>query len=389
MLKNVLLVFLALFLGLCGGYFGIRLIKTTIPQNSAPIRKIASTLGQQRQVIGFMPYWLIDKVDKDYTQYLTTLTYFGITIGTDGKIVKLANPQEKEPGWYALESGKMEEKFTQAKRNELQLSLTAFSGVPGDIDRLLDDPVSHADNFISDVAPLMKQYGFSDLNLDVESVAWASPSSQEKFTSFVREVKKQMDRQSLGTLSIDVSPTDLIKQRVINLSAIEPFVDSLILMTYDFHYSGSAVTGPVAPINGVETVAEYDTETSIKQALKVIPPGKIVLGAPLYGYEWETIFGEPRSAVIPGSGQVASNRRMEQFVASCASCSASFDPEAKETYLIYKDQGTDTFHQVFYPDKTATAEKISLVKKYQISGLAFWALGYDGETIMEPLAFYK
>jgi len=62
---------------------------------------------------------------------------------------------------------------------------------------------------------------------------------------------------------------------------------------------------------------------------------------------------------------------------------------SRESYLIYHNQATNTYHQIFYPDEGAMAAKVELAKKYNIGGVALWALGYEGKTILNPLIEYK
>ena len=112
------------------------------------------------------------------------------------------------------------------------------------------------------------------------------------------------------------------------------------------------------------------------------------MGTPLYGYEWEALSDNPRSAVLPDSGIAASNRRVEDFLSICSSCSALLDETAKESYLVYKNQKTGTFHHFFFPDRKSTEQKISLAKNLNLRGLALWALGYEGNTILLPLEPY-
>ncbi|EKD96289.1 MAG: hypothetical protein ACD_24C00107G0002, partial [uncultured bacterium] len=135
--------------------------------------------------------------------------------------------------------------------------------------------------------------------------------------------------------------------------------------------------------------SEFDVETGLQKAVEILPKEKIFLGIPLYGYEWETISKTPRSAVLPGSGLVISNRRAEELLSSCATCSALVDESAKESYFIYEDQTTGTIHQVFYPDQTFLKEKLNLARIYEIGGVALWAIGYEGNDILEPLSGYK
>ena len=380
MAKNILIILCGLIIGFSAVFFTVK---------KAPNLPIYPSLGiTGHEVIGFLPYWLLDKADKNYRQYLTNLTYFGLTVGADGKIIKLTNPAEEDPGWYTLRTGKSDRFFNDAKKNGLQLSLLVFSSNEDDISQLIADPVSHADNLINDINPLMKQYGFTDLNLDIESTRQASAEARMNFTAFAKEIKKKLETGGLGTLTVDASPIVLIKPYLINLNGIGKIADRIVLMTYDYHYPGSYVTGPVAPVGGGGIDAEYDSQTAVAEALKIMPPDKIILGVPLYGYEWETIGDTGRSAVIPGTGLTASSRRISDFIDKCATCSIQLDSYAQEHYLIYKDEDTGTYHQIFYPDAMATAEKVKLVNDSRIEGIALWALGYEDNKILEPLKNY-
>lgn len=329
-------------------------------------------------IIGFLPYWLTSK--KDYSPYVDTIAYFGVIVGPDGTIVKENNPGELEPGWYALQNGKA---FQASPRPK---TLVVFSGDQEAINQLVDNPETHALALMQEVKPLMKNYGFTDLNIDIESVSIASESARQNFTTFLKTVHDELKKQNpTTTLSVDVSPTALIQPYLIDVAAIAPYVNHVVFMTYDFHYQGSSVTGAVSPLNGAGITAEYDVETSIQQALRILPKEKIIMGVPLYGYEWETLSDTPRASVIPGTGITASNKRVEELLDSCATCSARFDDESKEAYVIYHDPATNTYHQIFYTDKRAMEEKVKLMKKYQLAGMALWALGYEGNSVLTPL----
>lgn len=344
----------------------------------------------RREVIGFLPYWLLDRAQADYSPYITTLTYFSLSLNGDGTIEKYTRPGETEPGYLALTSGKIDPWLNNAKTKGLNLSLAVFMVGDEKINELLVNPEASAKNLVTDVTPLMTDYGFSDLNLDIEQVADASPAARSKFTRFVQAVKINLDPQKITRLSIDISASALVKDsNLVDPAALAPLVDQVVIMAYDYHYLGSPVTGPVAPGEGAGTVSELDTQAVVKVALKVMPAKKIVLGIPLYGYEWETIQNTPRSAIIPGSGLIISNSRAEEFLAGCASCSGEFDLTDKENHLIYLDQLTGTYHQVFYPDWQATQYKVDLAQQEKLGGMAVWALGYEGKAILQPLAGYR
>ena len=349
---------------------------------------ILTTLAARKpEVVGFLPYWLLTSADKDYSQYITTLTYFGLTLNNDGSIKKLNNPQEEEPGWTTLKSDAYAARMADAKTHNLKQSLLVISGDDGVTGDMIADPVASANNLISDVAPIMKDKGFTDLNLDIESFMTASDSARANFTTFVSTVTDQIKAQHLGTVTLDLIPISLVKSDIYDARALGAVVDRVILMTYDYHYMGSFTSGANAPIGGAGTSLEYDTETAVKEALKAIPAGKILLGIPLYGYEWETIDSSPEAATIPDGSSMASSSRVDDILSGCSSCSAQIDAVAREPYVIYPEN--DYFNEIYFENEASMKEKITLAQKYHLGGVALWALGYEDKTMLNPLASYK
>lgn len=354
------------------------------------VSKIQKEKVTHGEVIGFLPYWLTSKADLDYSDYITNLTYFSLSIDEDGTIQKYVNPGEYEPGYYALINGKADDHLQSAKEKGLSLSISVFSGDDTTIETILEKPEESAKNLLGETQEIMQQYYFTELNLDIEYVGNATPELRQKYADFVKAVRKNMNSEIIKVLSIDVSASSFVKEtNLIDPSLIVPLVDKLIIMAYDFHYTGSFVTGPVAPGEGAGTVSEFDTQTTIETTLAITPLDKIVLGFPTYGYEWESIGNDPRSAVIPTTGMTISNLRAEEFLSSCSTCSAVFDETDKENYIIYKDQRTGTYHHIFYPDEKSTEYKVGLAQSYSLGGVAIWALGYEGDTILKPLSSYR
>lgn len=380
MLKKIFIALIGLILGVLIGIYFVYF------QNILPLN---IKTKESNQVIGFLPYWLLDKASINYSSEITMLTYFALNVDGNGHIVKLSNPQQEEPGWYALSSGRLDPFFANARKNNVKLSLLISSGDASAINQLVSKPEQHADNLINDVTPLMKEYHFSDLNLDIEDTSTASASAQANFTQFVADVKQQLDKKQLGTLTLEISPTDPIIPNLINIAAVSRYADNIVLMAYDYHSSVSYVTGPVAPLNGAGTDLEYDVTTAVEKTMQMAPPGKIILGMPLYGYEWETLSTALHSAIIPGTGVTASDNRMESFLPTCATCSAFLDNESQEEFVVYQDQTSGDYHQIFFPTEQSVASTINLAKQKQLGGVALWALGYEGSGMLTPLTSYK
>ncbi len=380
--KNLTIIVSGILLGVL---FGVLFIfNFLIPKNSS---STINPLAPKKIVIGFLPYWLLDTETSDYSKYITTLSYFGLRVDQNGNIQKLLNPTQEEPGWNALRSGKLDPFFNKALQNNVSLSLMVASGDINSINGLISQPELHAKNLVSDLKPLIEKYKFSDINLDIEYTQSASPAARENFTKFVAEVRKQLANDE--TLTVEISPTDVIRNNLIDPKAMDKIADNIILMAYDYHSTSSFVTGPVAPLNGAGVMSEYDVTAAIEKSLDLISPQKLVLGIPLYGYEWESLNQVPRSAIIPNTGVVASNKRAEELLSSCASCSATLDKEADENYISYFDQNSKDYHTIFYPDKNSTEAKINFINEFQLKGLALWALGYEGNSILDPLRVYK
>lgn len=374
MLKKIVLFILVAVLG-AGCAVG-----TMYLLGVSPVRfdnPILTTVGITKpEIVGFLPYWLIPKATKDYSKYITTLTYFGLSLNGDGTIKKLNNPGEEEPGWTALKA----HKFPAYNAKQ---SLLVISGDDEVIGSIVNDPVTSANNLVSEVSPIMKDQGFTDLNLDIESFLDASPAAQANFTTFVKTVKNGMHT----TVTLDLIPIALVKEKLYDARALGQIVDRIVLMTYDFHYTGSFTAGANAPIGGAGTTLEYDTETAVKEALKVMPANKILLGIPLYGYEWETIQNASESATIPGGASVASSARVEEVLSQCASCSAVTDPVAKEPYVIFPEN--DYFNEIYFENADSMKTKIAMAQKYRLAGVALWALGYEDSTMLAPFTDYK
>ena len=357
----------------------------------SPVRfdnAVMTTFGVQKpEVVGFLPYWLLTKADKQYDKYITTLTYFGLTVNSDGTLQRLSNAQEQEPGWTALMSANMDIKLADAKKKGLKQSLLVISGDDEAISAMMVDPIVSGKNLVAGVGPIMREKGFTDLNLDIETFMKASDSARTNFTTFVRTIKKELTAQELGTLTVDLIPISLVKPKLYDAGAIGKIADRVVLMTYDYHYSGSFTSGANAPIGGSGDSMEFDVETAVKEALKVMPKEKILLGIPLYGYEWETIDEASESATIPGGSSTASVARVSEMLKACASCSSVWDPVSASPHVVVPEG--DYFNQIYFENEDSMKAKITLAQKYHLGGVALWALGYEDDKLLTPLEKYK
>ena len=133
--------------------------------------------------------------------------------------------------------------------------------------------------------------------------------------------------------------------------------DKVLLMTYEWGYT----YGPpmaVAPLNKVREVVEY--------AVTRIPPYKISLGIPNYGYDWTLPFvrGETAATTIGNIEAVQ--------IAIANGAQIQFDPVAASPYFRYIQDGLE--HEVWFEDVRSMEAKFNLVQEFDLRGMGYWQI---------------
>ncbi|QAT42169.1 glycosyl hydrolase family 18 protein [Aminipila luticellarii] len=148
----------------------------------------------------------------------------------------------------------------------------------------------------------------------------------------------------------------------------------VLLMTYEWGYT----YGPpmaVAPINKVRQVIEY--------GVTEIPPEKILMGIPNYGYDWTLPF-VPKESMAEKITNEEAVRRAEEFGAEI-----QFDEEAQSPHFVYwkeavttNEDGTEETvyqqHEVWFEDARSYKAKMDVVREYGLAGISIWnIMSYD------------
>ena len=135
--------------------------------------------------------------------------------------------------------------------------------------------------------------------------------------------------------------------------------DGVILMTYEWGYSRGEPQA-VAPIDKVRRVVEYATS--------VIPPEKIFLGTPNYGYDWRLPFVMGETVARSLSNAEAVSQAWEKNAA------ISFDEVARAPYYNYynRENGRPVEHVVWFEDARSVEATMALIEEFSLRGFFVW-----------------
>ena len=132
--------------------------------------------------------------------------------------------------------------------------------------------------------------------------------------------------------------------------------------TVPHSYEWGYTYGPpmaVAPLPNVRMVLDY--------AVTEIPPSKIFLGVPNYGYDWPLPFVQGTTRARSISNQEAV-RLAIQYGADI-----QYDENAQSPFFHYTDEN-GTVHEVWFEDARSMRAKLALVAEYGFQGAGFWNL---------------
>ncbi len=212
-------------------------------------------------------------------------------------------------------------------------------------------------NLINNILQTLPK-GYYGLNVDFEYVY---PYDRESYNRFIGRLAAAVKAQGY-IITTSLAPKISAAQPGTLYEAHDyPFhgrtVDFVILMTYEWGYTYGPAQA-VAPLNEVRRVLDY--------AVTAIPPEKILMGIPNYGYDWTLPFVQGSSA------RVLSNTAAVNL-ASQVGAAINFDTTAQSPYFNYYDrQGRR--HVVWFEDARSIRAKLYVVDEYNLAGISYWTL---------------
>ncbi|MDO4764763.1 MAG: glycosyl hydrolase family 18 protein [Eubacteriales bacterium] len=212
-------------------------------------------------------------------------------------------------------------------------------------------------------------YELDGINIDFEEVP---KEDGPAFVQFVKEISLFLKQKGV-TVSVDMyvpKPWTAHYGR----AEIGKYIDYLIIMGYDEHWSTSPKSGSVASIGFVRE--------GVVDTLESLPASKVILGLPFYTRLWqETGEGEEVKVKSKAYGMGYGKQLMIDKGAKI-----EWDEETAQYYGEYKEN--DVTYKMWMEDKRSLEQKLNIAQGYRLAGVAGWKLGLESEEAWEAISQY-
>ncbi|GAA5785692.1 hypothetical protein GCM10007860_30190 [Chitiniphilus shinanonensis] len=201
------------------------------------------------------------------------------------------------------------------------------------------------------------------------------PEDKQNFTALLNEFRKQLDATKPGSLLTIASgaPSNILAG--MELEKIHKPLNWISVMTYDFNGPWSNKSGHLATLYG--SSAEVTTSGAIKEFIEGgVPPQKLVVGVPFYGYGWvlsktdNNGMGQP----IKGKAKGTYDEGAAGYTDIKAMPGKVFRDD--KSRAVWKLDGDVMW---VYDDVQAIKDKVEFVKKNNLGGIMAWDLVGDSQ----------
>ncbi len=325
------------------------------------------------QAWGYQAYWLPDGWRGTTSGQLDRVLFFELKIDGKGDIVERNGWPEQ---WQALRSD------TKKHHVPLDLTLTLFDAAT--FETVFSSRLATA-HLLAVATRLARHDDVAGLHLDVEIYTRIRPATLVQFQRFVRDLSDQLKQQ----------PTPRTLSVFFPMGGVTPLYDAstlqkvaqVVVQGYDAHSNDSQFAGPVAPLGGDDEVTWIKAVAQVS-ALEV-PRDRMILGFPLFGYEWRVRDKALRSKTI-GAGVPTSFAPLPAKTQS--EITRHVQTAAKQRATRHDAQSGSAFYRTtdrrgqliegWFEDRTSLIQKSEYLNKQQLGGIAFFALGYDNGALV-------
>jgi spore germination protein len=224
------------------------------------------------------------------------------------------------------------------------------------------------DQIIHKLFALVRDKGYDGIQIDFEGVR---EQDHEFLTDFMTRLYRAFKPQGWIVSQAVIARTSDASSYwggAYDYRRLAEVNDFIAIMAYDYGYIGRPDPIAVAPHWWVNSVVQY--------ALGRIPREKLILGIPLYGYDWNTTKGPPASSVSHATAT---------RLAARPGATAGYSLEHQAPWVKYKDDNGDN-HEVWFENATSFEAKLRIMTDNRLAGFATWRLGHEDPAIWTVIA---
>lgn len=214
---------------------------------------------------------------------------------------------------------------------------------------------------INNIVSLAIQYELDGINLDFENM---NVEDKEMFSRLIIELKPKL-QEAGKILSVDVTAPDGggTWSECYDRNVIGDVADYIVFMAYDQYGAGSKKAGTTAGYNWVET--------NLKKFIdrEEIDSNKILLGIPFYTRLWTESNGKVSSKTV-------NMKSIDTVLPS--NVKKEWNEDLKQYYVEYTQN--DKTYKMWIEDEESLKHKLSLVRQYNLAGVAAWAKDRETEN---------
>lgn len=238
--------------------------------------------------------------------------------------------------------------------------LTVTSEIMNDYDKRQE--------LINEIVVACVRYNLDGINIDFENMKQEDKDMYSRFIIELTPRIKDMGR----VVSVDVTAPDGAEtwSLCFDRHVIGDVADYIVFMAYDQYGASSNKSG---------TTAGYDwVELSLKKFLNTeeIESDKIILAIPLYTRLWTE---DNNGSYVRQSTVTMKN--IESVLPN--NIEKKWDEDLKQYYVEYSEGSY--IKKMWIEDETSLKEKLSLIKQYNLGGVASWEKGMESDGFWEFL----
>lgn len=339
--------------------------------------------GLQREVLGFLPYWMLDATTRQHLRYdlLSTIAYFSIGVQPNGYLER-GPTSARTRGWTGWTSAALTDVINNAHARGVKvvptITMMAWDGDYSGMSQFLNSAEYRA-RLIDDLATVIGARNADGVNVDFEPVP---TTLRTQFSTFIRELKAGLVARGVGSyLTVDTMAGAASWSTGYDIQALTApgAADAVMVMAYDFSWSGSARAGGVAP---AESDYIYAAGDALRAHVAQVPASKIIWGVPYYGRAWNTTSDAQNATVrspaqsvafsyywtdagAPAGGKILADRHGRRW-----------DATGQVPWFAFTN--TDGgLRQGYYDDPISLAAKYDMVVRNGLAGIGIWTLGMD------------